>query len=170
MLNYKNSIIYKIVCKNPEITEIYVGSTTNFTKRKYNHKTLCNNINDKSYNLNVYKYIRENGGWDNFNMIMIERYEAIDKLDLHKRERYFLEQLGATLNKVIPHRSIEEYYEYTKKYYENNKEHIKKYREDNKDKKKEYNKVYEKEKVKCNVCSKILSRGSLYLHNKKFHK
>ena len=35
VVDYSNTIIYKIYCKNEMVTDIYVGHTTNFTKRKY---------------------------------------------------------------------------------------------------------------------------------------
>ena len=85
MVNYTKSIIYKLCCKNPEIKEIYVGSTTNFIKRKYKHKSACNNVKDKDYNYNIYKYIRENGGFSNWDMIEIEKHSCNDKNELHKR-------------------------------------------------------------------------------------
>ena len=40
--------IYKLCCKNPEITNIYVGSTKNFTRRKHQHKNNCINENAKN--------------------------------------------------------------------------------------------------------------------------
>ena len=43
IINYTNTIIYKIVCNDLNITDLYVGSTTDFTNRKYNHKSSCNN-------------------------------------------------------------------------------------------------------------------------------
>jgi molecular chaperone DnaK (HSP70) len=129
------------------IKECYVGSTTNdLRKRKSQHKSRCENSTDKAYNQYKYQFIRDEGGWNNWDMIEVERYEAIDKQDLHKRERYWIESLGATLNKSIPTRDIKEYRdnnkekikEKDKKYYENNKEKVKKYHENyyeiNKDK------------------------------------
>ena len=171
MVNYKNSIIYKLCCKNPEITDIYIGSTTNFTRRKHTHKSKCNNINSKNYNYNVYKFIRENGGWNNWDMVLIEEYSCNNKLELHKKERDILEQLGATLNSRVPNRN-------KKQYYENNKEQIKeknkKHKEQIKEYMKEYQKTdkykeYQKEKIECKICGKSLSRSSLYLHNKNIH-
>ena len=72
MPQYENAVVYKLCCDDPEITDIYVGSTCNFTVRKYQHKTACNNQNAKEYNRNVYKFIRENGGWNNWSMIFIK--------------------------------------------------------------------------------------------------
>jgi hypothetical protein len=63
-VNYENTVIYKIVCNDLTITDLYVGNTTNFTKRKGQHKNSCINEKSKSYNLKIYKIIRENGGWE----------------------------------------------------------------------------------------------------------
>ena len=64
-IDYSRMIIYKLVCNDLNILDCYVGSTTDFSKRKYGHKSACNNCKIKNYNLKVYKIIRENGGWDN---------------------------------------------------------------------------------------------------------
>jgi len=47
MVNYEKSTIYKIVCKDVNIKDCYVGSTTNFNRRKQEHKYNCNNVNSK---------------------------------------------------------------------------------------------------------------------------
>jgi hypothetical protein len=171
MVNYNNSIIYKLCCKDINVKDIYVGSTTNFTKRKQKHKSDCNNENSKNYNFNVYKFIRNNGGWDNWDMVVVERYECNDKLELHKKERDILEQLGATLNMCIPNRSIKEYqkeYQKTDKFKEYQKEYQKEYHKT--DKYKEQIKEYLKQKVECKICNKIMNKSSLNRHNKKYHK
>ena len=147
MVNYNKSIIYKICCKDINIKEIYVGSTANeLRKRKNHHKYDCNNINRKAYNLYVYQFIRNNGGFDNWDIIEVERCNCNDKQELHKRERFYIELLGASLNCLIPTRSENEKKEYTKeknkKHYESNKDKIKKNYENNKDKILEKNKKY----------------------------
>jgi hypothetical protein len=136
--------MYKIVCIDLSITELYVGHTTDFRARKNKHKSRCNNINDKNYNLNIYKFIRENGNWDNWNMIKIEDYPCLTRLDATKRERELYESLNACLNSCIPSRTKKEYSveynEYFKIYHEewrrNNKKNItekaKEYYENNK--------------------------------------
>ena len=145
MPDYSKGIIYKLCCKDPNITDIYVGSTTNFRRRKCSHKCKCYNSNDVN-NLYVYQFIRENGSWNNWDMVEVEKYNADDKQDLERRERFWLEELKASLNKYIPTRTPKEYREDNKekiaekdkKYRENNEEKIKKYREDNKEKIKKY--------------------------------
>ena len=38
LINYVNTIIYKIVCNDLNVNEVYVGHTTRFIKRKSHHK------------------------------------------------------------------------------------------------------------------------------------
>lgn len=109
MVNYGKGIIYKLCSKDPNITECYVGSTCSFARRKSQHKNTCNTENGKQYTLNLYVFIRETGGWDNWDMIQIEQYEAKDKRDLETRERYHIEMLKSQLNSKIPGRSHKEY-------------------------------------------------------------
>ena len=166
-IKYSNTIMYKLICNDLNITDCYIGHTTDFKSRKSKHKSKCNNINDKNYNLKVYQYIRDNGGWDNWSMIMIEEYKCNNILEALKRERELIEELKATLNCRIPSRTkneykkkyyknnIDKYKEQHKEYYENNKEKIlekcKEYSIDNKDKIKERKKKYHednKEQIK----------------------
>jgi len=145
-INYSKSIIYKLCCKDPTIEEIYIGSTSNKRNRKYGHKTDCNNCNSKGYNYFVYQFIRDNGGFQNWDMIIIEEFPCNSKNELECRERYWIETLKPELNKYIPSRTKKEY---TKKYYEENKKEInkknKEYYEENKDYKKKYQKEYDEE-------------------------
>ncbi len=113
-INYSNTIIYKICCNDVEVKECYVGSTTDFTNRKRNHKNTCNNENDKNHNLYVYKFIRENNGWNCWNMVMIEEYPCENKLQAETRERYWIETLQSKLNKKLPTRNKKEYEEANK--------------------------------------------------------
>ena len=157
-IDYSKTIIYKIVCNDLNITDIYVGSTTDFIRRKWQHKSSCNNEKSKKYNRKVYQTIRQNGGWENFTMVEIEKYPCIDSNEAHIRERYYLELLNANLNIKIPSRTTKEYKqkygevnkdkiaERKKKYREANKEKIKQYYVDNKEKRKQYREA-NKEKI-----------------------
>lgn len=97
-INYKNTIIYKIVCKDLNIKDIYVGSTTSFKDRKREHKSRCKN----NYPYKLYTIINDNGGWDNWDMIEIEKYECNDANEARARERYNYEELNAKLNSRCP--------------------------------------------------------------------
>jgi len=89
VVDYSKTVIYKLVCKDVTVTDCYDGSTTSFTKRKCGHKTTCNNKASKDHNLPVYRFIRDNGGFDNWDMIEVETYNAVNKLEALKRERYY---------------------------------------------------------------------------------
>ena len=131
-INSDKVYFYKIVCKDLNVTECYVGHTTNFTKRKCTHKSICNNERSKSYDLPIYKFIRDHGNWDNWDMILIEDCKCENRLDALRKERGYLEQVKASLNLTIPSRSNKEWcvenrekiYETQKKYKENNRERI----------------------------------------------
>ena len=126
MPDYSNSIIYKIRCD--DVPEIYVGSTTNFNKRKGHHKYDCNNENSKTYNLKVYQFIRDYGGWENWKMDIIDVCNLETKEQKLTLEREWYEKLGATLNSEVPGRTRTEWCElnknYNKEYHQLNKESI----------------------------------------------
>jgi hypothetical protein len=108
-INYANTIIYKIVCNDLNITECYVGHTTDFVCRKKSHKKRCTTETDKKYNLKVYKIIRDNGGWDNYSIIEIEKFPCQDVNEAKKKEREWFENLNSSLNTNFPQRNKEEY-------------------------------------------------------------
>jgi hypothetical protein len=136
-MDYSSCLIYKLVCNNLNVKDCYVGHTTNFKQRKSLHKQNCNNPNSKKYNFKVYQIIRDNGGWNNWSMILVENYPCDDVLQARARERYWYELFNCKLNSDVPNRSKKEYQkiynennkekiaEKCKEYYENNKEIIK---------------------------------------------
>jgi hypothetical protein len=83
-INYENGLIYKIVCNDTSITDCYIGSTTNFAKRKQQHKGFCNNEKSQKFNYYVYQYIRDHDGWNNWSMVLVENFSCKSKLELEK--------------------------------------------------------------------------------------
>ena len=113
-IDYANTVIYKIVCNDLSITELYVGSTTDFVRRRHNHKHNTTYVNGHSYNNKVYKIIRENGGFSNWSMIEIEKYPCADVNEARAKEREWFETLNSRLNMVYPQRNRAEYREMNK--------------------------------------------------------
>jgi hypothetical protein len=167
-IDYNNTVIYKLVCKDLSVKELYIGSTTNFIKRKATHKINANNITCKDASFKVYEIIRNLGGWANWDMIEIEKYPCIDGNEAKARERHWYEELKPSMNSIRPQISKEECNDYknawkrnsqksketTKRYHEAHRaerlEKMKIYREKNKDKyntdeAKERRKIYMKE-------------------------
>ena len=101
-IDYSNTIIYKIACNDPNITDVYVGHTTNFVQRKHAHKQVCNNINSPCYNLKLYKTIRKHGNWSNWEMSIVNFYNCKDQYEARQKEQEYYVLLGATLNTVEP--------------------------------------------------------------------
>jgi len=158
-IDYSRIIIYKFVCNDLNVNDIYVGSTTDFTKRKNCHKARCTCEKSKHYNIKLYQMIRLNGGWYNWSMCEIEKYPCNDANEAKTRERHYCEILNATLNMICPIRTNEEIIESTKQYQtiytnlnkETKKQYDKEYAELNKDKRKQYQKQYRqnnKDKIK----------------------
>jgi len=131
MPDYSRTVIYKLCCKDTNIKDIYIGSTCNFKRRKSSHKSNCYNTNIRNYNLKVYQFMRDNGGFVNWSMIMLFEYpECQNKLQKESKEREYIELFKPSLNIKIPTKTKIEYRE-------NNKELInqkkKQYYIDNKD-------------------------------------
>ena len=175
-IDYSKSIIYKICCKDPEIKDIYIGSTTNFTKRKSRHKQSCININTK-----VYNFIRNNGNWENWDMVMIEEYKDCEsKIQLLKKERFYTDELKATLNMYNAISNVEEKRqknrEYNIKHKDRLKELKKKYNLENRNKvfiqrkayrEKHREQIQKKQKIKMNcICGCSFNKKSKSRHEK----
>jgi hypothetical protein len=101
-IDYSNTIIYKITCKDVLNTDVYVGHTTNFVQRKHAHKQSCINPNSVNYKLNLYEVIRANGGWNNWKMEIINFFDCKDHYEARLKEQEYFISLNATLNCIEP--------------------------------------------------------------------
>ena len=155
-MDYSKTIIYKKEhIENDNL--VYVGHTTNWDKRKCLHKNRCNNEKNKWNNLKLYQMIRENGGWEFFKMIEVEKYPCNDKREAERRECEVMKELKAIMNTYKSYVSEEEIkvrdIKKAKEYYQENKSKIEKYKKEysikHKDEIKKYkNEWYEKNKEK----------------------
>lgn len=132
--------IYKISCKNKNIKDSYIGSTQYFKKRCHVHKNISKSPHNPNYNLKLYQSIRNNGGFDNWDIKKICEVNIQSKNEIFKIENLYCKIYNSTLNKNICGRDHKMYYE------------------DNKDKYKEY---YRTNKLK------ILKRQKEYIKKKK---
>jgi hypothetical protein len=171
MVNYQDGKIYKLV--GGGLT--YYGSTCNeLYKRFHQHK--------KKSNCAKSKQLFDTG--DKVDIVLVEKYPCNDKMELHKRERYYIEN-NECINKAIPTRTIKEWKkdnkdkikEKNKEYIEKNKDKIKgikkEYYKTNKDKINERNKKYfetnkdkiKSEKITCD-CGSVIRKYDISIHNK----
>ena len=176
-IDYSKTIIYKIVCNDLNITECYVGKTTNFSKRKANHKACFN----KGSLFKVYELIRNNGGWDNWSMVMIGEYNCKNNLEASKLEREWYEKLNTLLNTQYPSRTNKEYnvdngekmriikkqYRQGDKYKEQKKKYYDNHLDSLKDYKKAYYEVKKEEIAQLNAVICQCECGCSYTHSNK---
>ena len=125
-------IIYKICCD--DLSEFnYVGSTKSFRQRKADHKSCCNTMADYK----LYNTIRENGGWDNWRMVILEELGEVSLTQARIKEEEHRVKLNANLNMVKCYATEEENKN-------KNKEKHKEWKENNKEKVAEYSLEYHK--------------------------
>ena len=156
--DYSKTIIYKLVHNEDyDNANIYIGSTTDFIRRKNKHKSDCNCEKSKAYNQKNYQYIRENGGWDCFNMIEVEKFPCNDKREAEAREEYWRCQFNSKLNSMRAYITEEQRKEL-------DKERKREYREH--DEYRQYQKVYHKIYYEKNR-EKIIENMKQYYNNKK---
>jgi len=85
--------VYKIVEKGLD-EALYVGSTGKKLSRRRNVHVQHARTNDSKF----YKYIREHGGMDNFELVVIEECPNLTKDELRQREEYYRKKLNPPLN------------------------------------------------------------------------
>ncbi len=108
-IDYSKCMFYRLVCRDITVTEVYVGHTTNEVDRRRCHKKACYNEKDKAYNYFVYRFIRDHGGWENWQLIIHEKLPVKDIYEAVLRERFWTEYYMATLNSTVPGRTKSEY-------------------------------------------------------------
>tara|TARA_R110002072_G_scaffold133225_1_gene273695 strand:- start:218 stop:682 length:465 start_codon:yes stop_codon:yes gene_type:complete len=149
--DYSKGLVYKICCNDPTITECYIGSSVDYKSRKSSHRFHTNKETSKKYNYPLYEKIRDNGGFENWSMIILANYNCNDKRELELKEREHFEIEKPTLNSRIPTRSKKEYAEIHKV------------------KAKHYHDDYMKQKIPCDLCGIEMNKGSIYRHKKRKH-
>ena len=106
MVNYENSVIYKIKCR---ITgEVYFGSTCQSLARRMNkHRSGVKDFDNgktKSKKCTSYDIIKRG----DYEVTILEKFPTTEKFLLNQRERHYIES-EECLNKVIPTRTLQEY-------------------------------------------------------------
>lgn len=134
-----NGVIYMIKHKTDDTKKVYIGSTKDFKTRITNHKYNFTNDKKKEYNLNVYQYIRENGGWDEYEFVILENIKCNLKCELlDKEDEYILKYKDTCLNCIRAFLTDEELAEHIKEYYNKNRDKYKEYYQKNRNRIKEY--------------------------------
>lgn len=110
-------LVYKF-CKKDTGECVYIGSTKKqLSRRLTNHK-----YDAKVEPIPFHNYVLENGGWDAYEISVVEDCGEIDNLSLRMRERYWYDQLKPLCNIMRPYVSSEDSKTYRKTYHNNNRE------------------------------------------------
>jgi hypothetical protein len=146
--------IYKICCDDfPDY--VYVGSTKAFRQRKNSHKKDYKRGDTKI----LYTTIRENGGWENWRMVIVEELGEVSLTQSRIKEEEYRVKLNANLNSYMCHKTDEDKEEY--KYNYNRRECVKERKAqwniDHKDKR--------QQKIKCE-CGREISYTHFSRHKK----
>ena len=187
MSDYSRGKIYKLFIRGLEEV-CYIGSTTNtLSERLCMHR---HQAKTPSQNQSASSCLFEEE-----NEVVIELLESFpceSKRDLEERERVWIEKFPDCVNKNIPARSWRE------RWYAKHEHNLAKHREwlaankkkiarkrkeerlanldearakerEARNKRKKVANSQKKEKVKCDVCDKMMNRNSLWLHKKSVH-
>jgi hypothetical protein len=74
--------LYVISCKDPRVTERYLGYTTNWEKCvEYRSEAYDSGSNARS---KLYTFVREHGGWVNWDMTIIGTYDSREEAEIAK--------------------------------------------------------------------------------------
>jgi len=121
------SCIYKITCKDYNNQDFYIGSSTNWEVRKKFHK-----YHSKiSFDRPLYRWINNNGGFENFNLEPIAWFKC-GKEELREHEEMFFKTLNPTINVYHPKRDRKQYLldnkdklqKQAKEYYQKNRNYL----------------------------------------------
>lgn len=176
-----SGIVYKLHHKYLDLgNNFYIGSTVSEKDRRCTHKTACNNQNNKDYNYHVYKYIRENGGWNSWELEPIKKFENITIRELERHEQQTRDELKPNLNMRLSGLECSHLYQIDQKEYkkEYNKQYFQEHQDEILEKNKQYrrehrNEILEKQKQKftCECGGKYTyTHKALHLKTKKHQK
>jgi hypothetical protein len=149
----------------------------------------------KIYDCKLYTFIRDSGGYENWEMQVIKLYKCETNRELLIEEQKYIDELKPSLNTTKSYITEEEQEKRNKKWYQDNREELNKksrewhqenrkkqnakakiYRQDNKEKMKELNtkwyeenKEIQKEKNKINIeceCGSVIRKCIKAKHNR----
>jgi len=118
------------------------------------HELISKNPLRKGYDIKLYKFIRANGGWENWDIVVLERFSCRNSLELLEREWTYDDKVNIELNHIV----VRDPAKFQKQYYQDNKEKFKEYAKQYREKK--------KEKIECPTCKCMVGKYDFKRHTK----
>jgi hypothetical protein len=101
-------VFYKLECIS-NINVVYVGRTVSSIKMVISKLKTKMLIDESTIRQNLHQGIRDNGGIDNFRVILIEYKTFISVLEMNKYKNELILKYGkGDLNKYVAHQSVED--------------------------------------------------------------
>jgi hypothetical protein len=97
-INYAEMIFYKICCLSPNITKVFIGHTTNVNQRKH---ILKKQTQSEIYYSDMIDFIKNSGGWENWILQILEKYECKTHIDIVLREIHHSDMLNKKTSVVV---------------------------------------------------------------------
>ena len=104
-IDYSNTLIYKLSCKDPLIEDFYLGYTT------VGHATLCERFKNRCKNDTwfVCAFIRTHGGFENWRVQRLALVSCSSSLEARTELRKHFDASTPSLNRHLPTRTNKEY-------------------------------------------------------------
>ena len=91
-----NYTYYKLCHSTDEKNECYIGTTPNINSCFSAHR--CRYMDIKCQNIKLYRYIRENGGFEKWNIVILETKRCKTAYERYLRESELIKQHNALLH------------------------------------------------------------------------
>ena len=86
-----------------------VGHTNNVSNRIDYIAKECSNMKCSAYNSPINQFLRGNGGWDNFKLVVIGNVSCHTLLEVLQHKRIHFQTHNANLNTIVPSRTKQEW-------------------------------------------------------------
>ena len=109
MPDYNNGKIYEISCLDND--SVYIGSTTKqyLSDRLSDHVQQYKRMKFQNKGTNVTSSVLIET--ETYSIKLLEKFPCKDKVELHTREKYWIQQNSNCVNKQLPLRTKEQYYQ-----------------------------------------------------------
>ena len=159
--DFSQSVIYHI--RNIETKKvIYVGSTTNLIQRKAKHIYICNKESNANHNFPLYCFIRENGGFNNFEVIPVSILNLQNKVQLVIEEQNEIDKHNDLQNIKKSYQSEADRRKYLSEWNKSNQDRRNQQSIENYSR----NKFKQNEIIQCPICHFPSTRGHLNRHQR----
>jgi len=97
----RTAFLYRLQCKDETITPIYISSCWDLDDAEEQHKDAVNNPKNEKYGHKVHFFIREHGGWDNWEFLGLIHYNVTGTNERLLREQCYKSWCNPSLNESV---------------------------------------------------------------------